>query len=91
MQIDGDPQLQTVELRDVSASGCYVSTALPPRVLVDQRVALGFVLPGPSAALARGRVVRTERDGFAIEVDRRNVAFDEFVRSMDDPLTTLAA
>lgn len=84
MRIDGDRDPQTVELRDLSVNGCYVRTEAPPRVFVDQRVAVGFVLPGPAAALARGRVVRIERDGFALEVERRNGAFDEFVRGMND-------
>lgn len=91
MRVDGERDPVTVELRDLSVSGCYVRTESPPRVLVDQRVAVGFVLPGPAAALARGRVVRIERDGFALEVERRNGAFDEFVRSINDDPAAIAA
>jgi hypothetical protein len=91
MRIDGQRENETVELRDVSVTGCYVRTNTPPRVLVDQKVAVGFVLPGPEAALARGRVVRIERDGFALEVERRNGAFDDFVRTMNDDPNALAA
>lgn len=82
VHLDGAGTAETLELRDVSATGCFLRTLSAPRVFVDQKVALGFVLPGKTVGLARGRVVRVEREGFAVQMEGRNGPFDEFLRAL---------
>jgi len=78
----------TVELRDVSLSGCYFTgvTATP-----DQRLAFGFVLPEKRVCVANGRVVRADRNGFAVELDRSNDGFTDFLNGLSGPIMAISA
>lgn len=70
-------------LRDLSPSGAFVELvrvadegpAGPSRLVLGARVALGFVVPERQVALARGRVVRVDRQGFAMSITELTGAF----------------
>jgi hypothetical protein len=76
--LDETPALATVEMVDVSASGCALRAPEHPPYL-GQRAAFGFVVADRGFCLARGRVVRLSQAGFAVAFDDTNPAFDGFV------------
>jgi hypothetical protein len=76
--LDETPALSTVEMVDVSASGCALRAPDSPPQL-GQRAAFGFVVADRGFCLARGRVVRLLPAGFAVAFDDTNPAFDGFV------------
>ncbi len=85
-----------IELSDVSFHGCRMrslSNAGAPAL--NARVAFGFVLHDRSIALAKGRVVRRIEDslggGIGLVIDRANVAFYEFLITLAESETVLAA
>lgn len=78
----------TIELSDVSLTGCYFSGASAP---ADATLAFGFVLPHRALCLARARVVRVERSGFAAQLERVNGPFAEFVSSLSQAIPASAA
>jgi hypothetical protein len=84
LQMDGVPGARTVELRDVSFGGCFVRLdAGAGTGLLEQEIAIGFVLPTREVALARGRVRREEPGhGFAVAFEATNPPFDRFVASL---------
>lgn len=74
-----------VALRDVSDAGAYVDmnghdVEVAPSI--GARVALGFALPGGDVGLARGRVVRLARAGFAVVFESMNEPFESLVRGV---------
>jgi hypothetical protein len=80
--LDETPSLSTVEMVDVSVSGCALTSpeSTPETPLhVGQRAAFGFVVADRGFCLARGRVVRLSPAGFAVAFDDTNPAFDGFV------------
>jgi hypothetical protein len=85
-----------IELSDVSFHGCRMrsfSNAGAPAL--NARVAFGFVMPNRSIALAKGRVVRRIEEslggGIGLVIDRANVAFYEFLMTLAEGETELAA
>lgn len=80
LQIDGAASATTAELRDVSATGCFLRLPDEAPLNAERRVAIGIVLPGHQVGLCRGRVVRrTPGEGVGILIDQANPAFDQFV------------
>lgn len=80
--LDETPALSTVEMVDVSASGCALRAHESPHEgapQLGQRAAFGFVVADRGFCLARGRVVRLSPAGFAVAFDDTNPAFDGFV------------
>jgi hypothetical protein len=69
----------TVELADVSESGCYFRGARAPGRV---KAAFGLILPGRGVYVARGRVVRLERTGFAMQIARASAALTEIVTAL---------
>ena len=73
-----------VELADVShGGGRFVGMPPTRNVSVGESVAFGFVLPGPVSCVASARVVRTEPGEFAVQVDRANEAYQNFIAGFD--------
>jgi hypothetical protein len=72
-----------MELVDLSGGGgCFRAPA--DTVCVDQRAAFGFVIAGDGFCVARGRVVRSHRNGlFAVKLDRTNRAFRLFLSDLE--------
>lgn len=85
-----------IELSDVSFRGCRLrslfSTGTPQ---INAEVAFGFVMADRNIALAKGRVVRqideAEGGGIGLVIDRANVAFYEFLMTLAEGETGLAA
>jgi hypothetical protein len=74
----GEPRTLTLELANVSVTGCYVKTgARSPRI--GQWIALGFVDSNRSVCTACGRTVRKDDQGFALEFERTNLSFRDFL------------
>jgi hypothetical protein len=69
----------TVELADASHGGCYLRGAAAPAAA---KLALGFSLGDDTPCLAAGRVLRVDRNGFAVVLDRANDSFTEFLTSL---------
>jgi hypothetical protein len=66
----------TAELSDVTPESCYLrGISAPP----DAKLAFGFMLAGAEVCLAAGRVVRTDKHGFAMFIQRSNPAFTGFL------------
>lgn len=78
----------TVELADVSAGGCYFRGAAAP---ASAKVAFGFVLPDRQVCVAAGQVLRVERSGFAVVIDRTNDGFADFLTDISGPIVAHAA
>jgi len=77
----------TMEMADASHGGCYLKgAAAPPQA----RLALGFSLGDDMACLAAGRVLRVDRNGFAVVLERANGAFTEFLTSLSGQVSTAA-
>jgi hypothetical protein len=94
--MQGSSMSTMIELSDVSFHGCRMrsfSNANPPAL--NARVAFGFVLANRNIALAKGRVVRRIEDaqggGIGLVIDRANVAFYEFLMTLAEGETALAA
>ena len=76
VHFEGHPLPLTVELQDVSPDGCFFRGATAPS---DAKLGVGFILPGSRVCLAIGKVVRTDRRGFGVQILRANAAFGEFL------------
>ena len=86
----GERRPATLELVDLSASGGgFKTTSQWPGI--GQRAAFGFVMPDRSVCLARGRVVRVDREGFAVALDRTNPGFRKFLGDISGPTVVAAA
>lgn len=84
----GQQKAVTVEMRDISHGGCYFRGATAP---TSARLAFGFVLPERRMCVARGRVLRVDGNGFAVEIDRSNETFTDFLTDLSGPVTTTRA
>jgi hypothetical protein len=96
LRMKGSAMSTMIELSDVSFHGCRMrslSNAGAPAL--NARVAFGFVLPNRDIALAKGHVVRRIEDslggGIGLVIDRANVAFYEFLITLAESETVLAA
>jgi hypothetical protein len=92
----GSPMSTMVELSDVSFHGCRMRTLSNAGSLaLNARIAFGFVLPNRNIALAKGHIVRRIEDsygsGVGMVIDRANVAFYEFLMTLAESETVLAA
>lgn len=85
----GVPQSLTLELADLSMEGSYFRTsgAKPRR---GQWVAYGFVTADRLVCAARGRVVRVDEGGFALQLEGTNSAFETFVTDISAPFRQAA-
>jgi PilZ domain len=88
VHFSGQTLAVTIELSDISMTGCYFSGASAP---TEATLAFGFVLPHRELCLARARVVRVDRSGFAARLERVNGAFAEFVSSLSQAIPASAA
>lgn len=96
LRMKGSAMSTMVELSDVSFHGCRMRTLSNAGALaLNARVAFGFVLPNRNIALAKGRVVRRIDEsyggGAGLIIDRANVAFYEFLITLAESETVLAA
>jgi len=96
LRMKGSAMSTMIELSDVSFHGCRMrslSNAGAPAL--NARVAFGFVLHNHNIALAKGHVVRRIEDslggGIGLVIDRANVAFYEFLITLAESETVLAA
>jgi hypothetical protein len=85
-----------VELSDVSFRGCRLrALAAGAKLALNARVAFGFVMADRTIALAKGRVVRQIDDahgaGIGLVIERANVSFYEFLMTLAESETALAA
>jgi len=78
-----------LELFDVSIEGSYFRTS-GPKPRRGQRVAYGFVTADLLVCAARGRVVRVEESGFALQLEGTNSAFQNFVADVSAPFSRAA-
>ena len=78
----------TVELADISPTGCYFRGAAAPKAA---RMAFGFVLPDREMCLVAGKVLRVDRNGFAVTIERANNTFADFFIRMSGPVSIHAA
>ena len=79
----------TLELCNLSLEGSYFHTAgAKPRR--GQWVAFGFVTADRLVCAARGRVVRVDDGGFALQLEGTNSAFESFVMDISGPFTLAA-
>ena len=83
VHFSGQPLPVTVELADVSLTGCYFSGITAP---IESTLAFGFVLPHREVCLARGRVVRIDGGGFAARLERVNNALADFLSNLSQPI-----
>jgi hypothetical protein len=85
----GVPQSLTLELADISMEGSYIRTSgRKPRR--GQWVAYGFVTADLMVCAARGRVVRVDEAGFALQLESSNSAFQTFVTDISAPFRRAA-
>jgi hypothetical protein len=86
----GDVHSLTLELSNVSATGCYFKTdQRQPRV--GQWVAFGFVEEQDrQVCTACGRAVRSDDQGFAVRFERINAGFRSFVGDISGPYVAAA-
>jgi len=96
LRTQGSTTSTMIELSDVSFRGCRLralSSAGAPQM--DAQIAFGFVMPDRNIALAKGRVVRQIDEalggGIGIRIDRANVTFYEFLMTLAEGETGLAA
>jgi len=85
----GVPKSLTIELLNISMEGSYFRTsgANPRR---GQWVAYGFVTADRQVCAARGRVVRVDANGFALQLEATNSAFQTFVEDITLPIRRAA-
>lgn len=88
VHFDSGRRSADIELGDVSRGGGRFVGHPGPGVTIGETVAFGFVLPGAVSCVAAARVVRVEAEGFAVELDRANEAFTQFLASLGDPVRT---
>jgi len=69
----------TLEMADASHGGCYFRGASAPP---SARLAFGFVVAERETCLAAGRVLRVDRNGFAVILHRANDSFTEFLTGL---------
>jgi PilZ domain len=96
LRAEGSPVSTMIELSDVSFRGCRMRTLSDSDApAVDARVAFGFVMADRNIALARARVVRhideAQGGGIGLVIDRANVAFYEFLMTLAEGESSLAA
>jgi hypothetical protein len=85
----GVPKSLTLELCDLSIEGSYFRTSgSKPRR--GQWVAYGFVTADRLVCAARGRVVRVDDGGFALQLEGTNSAFQSFVTDISAPFRRAA-
>lgn len=80
----GEVRTLTLELANVSATGCYFKTS-EGRPRVEQWIAFGFVDANRSVCTACGRAVRIDELGFAVRFERINQAFRDFLDGLAAP------
>ena len=80
----GVPRSMTLELRNVSLEGSYFHNT-GPKPRRGQWVAFGFVTADLLVCAARGRVVRIDEDGFALQLEGTNSSFESFVADISGP------
>jgi acetolactate synthase small subunit len=85
----GVPRSLTLELSNVSFEGSYFHTS-GPKPRRGQWVAFGFVTGDRLVCAARGRVVRVDDSGFALQLEGTNSAFESFVADISGPFTLAA-
>lgn len=85
----GDVHTLTLELANVSASGCYFKTG-ETRPRLGQWVALGFVEANRAVCTACGPAVRVDKDGFAVRFERINHSFRTFLGDISSPIVCAA-
>ena len=85
----GVPRSLTLELSNVSFEGSYFHTS-GPKPRRGQWVAFEFVTADRLVCAARGRVVRVDDAGFALQLDSTNSAFEGFVTDISGPFTLAA-
>ena len=74
----GEVRTLTLELTNVSATGCYFKTD-EQQPYLGQWVAFGFVEVNRAVCTACGRAVRSDERGFAVKFERVNDAFRSFL------------
>jgi len=85
----GVPQSLTLELADLSMEGSYFRTS-GPKPRRGQWVAYGFVTADRLVCAARGRVVRVDEAGFALQLEGTNSDFETFVTDISAPFRQAA-
>ncbi len=85
----GIPQSLTLELGDVSLEGSYFRTS-GPKPRRGQWVAFGFVTADLLVCAARGRVIRIDDGGFALQLEGTNSSFETFVADISGPFLRAA-
>jgi len=83
VHFDSGRRSADIELGDVSWGGGRFVGKPGPGVSIGETVAFGFILPGAVSCVAAARVVRIESEGFAVQLDRANDAFREFLDSLE--------
>ena len=96
LRTQGSKTSTMIELSDVSFRGCRMrALAADSTPALNDRVAFGFVMADRAIALAKGRVVRAIDDaqglGVGLVIERANVAFYEFLMTLAESETGLAA
>ena len=74
----------TLELSDISIEGSYFRSA-GPKPRRGQWVAYGFVTADRLVCAARGRVVRVDDAGFALQLESTNSDFQSFIAGISAP------
>jgi hypothetical protein len=85
----GEPRTLTLELTNVSASGCYFQTS-GRRPRTGQWISFGFVEANRSVCTACGRAVRKDERGFAVKIERTNPSFRDFLDDILSPYVCAA-
>jgi len=78
VRLPGEPDAQAVEIINASMGGCYFR-APGSRPRRGHLVAFGFVTAEHTVCAARGRVVRVDDVGFALQLEGTNSAFQRVV------------
>jgi hypothetical protein len=96
LRTEGSTVATMVELSDVSFRGCRMrALSIGSAPAVDARVAFGFVMADRAIALAKCRVVRcideAQGGGIGLVIERANVTFYEFLMTLAESETSLAA
>ena len=96
LRTQGSATSAMIELSDVSFRGCRLRTLSDAGApAINARVAFGFVMADRNIALAKGRVMRqvdeAQGGGIGLVIDRANVAFYEFLMTLAEGESSLAA